>query len=90
MAEERKAVAAKLAELEALTKQIEEQKRQLMKAHCRGDQLPVGVVMVWKKDFDKVKRRSGITPELGRYNSIGREAWESLREHQRPKDCLDI
>lgn len=51
MADEKAAVAAALAENDALIKQLEAKKLQLMKAHVRGEQLPEGCVLVWKKDL---------------------------------------
>ena len=51
MADEKAAVAAALAENDALIKQLEAKKQQLMRAHVRAEQLPEGCVLVWKKDL---------------------------------------
>jgi len=51
MADEKAAVAAALAENDALIKQLEAKKQQLMKAHVRAEQLPKGCVLVWQKDL---------------------------------------
>ena len=56
MADEKAAVAAALAENDALIKQLEAKKQQLMKAHVRAEQLPKGCVLVWENDL--VKSRS--------------------------------
>ena len=51
MADEKAAVAAALAENNALIKQLEAKKLQLIKAHVRAEQLPEGCVLVWQKDL---------------------------------------
>lgn len=53
MADEKAAVAAALAENDALIKQLEAKKQQLMKAHVKAEQLPEGCVLVWEKDLVK-------------------------------------
>lgn len=77
-------VAAKVAELDALISQVEAQKRKLVKAHCRGEQLPEGVVMIWKKDLDKMKYNDKA-PAVDGYS-----AYYKLDVHQRPKDLAWI
>ena len=85
MAEERQAVAAKVAEVEALKQQLDEHKQELIKAHCRGDQLPEGVVMVWKTDFDQVKKFRS-KPRASNYCS----AYHSMSEYSRPEDSFRL
>ena len=70
MADEKAAVAAALAENDALIKQLEAKKQQLMKAHVRAEQLPEGCVLVWKEDlmqFD-YKRETQYHHKLNYYS----------------------
>lgn len=74
MADEKAAVAAALAENDALIKQLEAKKQQLMKAHVRAEQLPEGCVLVWRNDLVTFKRE--------------KQCHSALENHQCPDDTM--
>mmetsp|Transcript_8499 Transcript_8499/g.25205 ORF Transcript_8499/g.25205 Transcript_8499/m.25205 type:complete len:156 (-) Transcript_8499:31-498(-) len=78
-AEECAAVKEKLAQVDALIKSLVDAKKELVKRHTRGDTLPDGCVLVWKKDLIRYHSEPRV--------SHGLSYWSAPKDTKRIFKC---